>query len=66
MSFPLHGPILPSSLAGIDLDSSSVRWPHAERMTDDATGRAVKAIFERLIGRMPDEFWVKSPEAKGR
>ena len=38
----------------------------AERMTDDATGQAVRAIFERLICRMPGEPWAKTPEAKGR
>ena len=38
----------------------------AERMTDDATGHAVRAIFERLIGKMPGEPWAKTPEAKAR
>ncbi|MXX87951.1 MAG: nucleotidyl transferase AbiEii/AbiGii toxin family protein [Boseongicola sp. SB0677_bin_26] len=38
----------------------------AERMTDDATGRAIRAIFESLIGKMPGEPWAKTPEAKAR
>ena len=57
MAFPLHGRTLPLSPAGTDLDSSGVRRPHAGRMTDDAASQAVKAMFERLFGRMPDELW---------
>ncbi|MDE2791317.1 MAG: nucleotidyl transferase AbiEii/AbiGii toxin family protein [Paracoccaceae bacterium] len=38
----------------------------AERMTDDATSHAVRAIFERLIRRMPGKPWAKTPEAKAR
>ena len=42
----------------------SADW--AEQMTDDATGHAVRAIFERLIERMPGEPCAKTPGAKGR
>ncbi len=38
----------------------------AERMTDDSTGHAVRAIFESLIGKMPGEPWAKTPDAKAR
>ncbi len=38
----------------------------AERMADDATGHAVRAIFEKLIGKMPGQPWAKTPDAKAR
>lgn len=38
----------------------------AARINDDATGDAVKAIFERLIAEIPGEPWARTPEAKER
>ena len=38
----------------------------AGRMSDDATDRAVRAIFERLIEQIPGDPWQKTSEAKER
>ena len=38
----------------------------AGRMRDDATGHAVRTIFERLIDQIPGDPWSKTPEAKER
>ena len=38
----------------------------AGRMSDEATGHAVRTIFERLVGHIPGDHWAKTHEAKER
>ena len=38
----------------------------AASINDDATGYAVRDIFEKLIGEIPGDAWARTPEAKER